>query len=240
MRPDVANSQNEAKRLDRIMRPEYSAVIQPDGRGELNGGGVMKLRVLAVLVLGMVCFSASAEGVKPYVRVSGGGALLNDSNLSAPDFRAEMEADPGYVLGAAAGLAMDCFRAELEFGYQKNDLDKLNVTAPFVGAGSIDGKVEIMTLMMNGYVDFKNKSIITPYLMAGIGAAKVDVKMDGESDDDVVLAGQIGAGLAFAVSGNVSIDTEYRYFMTDDPNFDGTDAEISGHRLQVGVRYTFN
>jgi outer membrane autotransporter protein len=89
----------------------------------------------------------------------------------------------------------------------------------------------------------QNKSIITPYLMAGVGGENVGV--DGTylgfsySEDETVFAGQVGAGLASAVSENVSIDTEYRYFRAKNPEFDGVEAEISGHRLQVGVRYTF-
>jgi opacity protein-like surface antigen len=98
--------------------------------------------------------------------------------------------------------------------------------------------------MLNGYIDIKNKSSITPYLMMGGGVANVDV--DGAypgfsySDNEIVAAFQIGAGLAVAVSETVSIDTEYRFFLTENPEFDGVEAEISGNRLQVGVRYTFN
>jgi opacity protein-like surface antigen len=194
--------------------------------------------------------SAKAEletGMKPYVRVSGGVSLLADSDWS-DDFgdSGKLEYDEGYVLGIAAGLAITNstdmgLRLEAEFGYQENDIDTVSLDG--FGSASIDGNVKIMTFMLNGYIDFRNKSFITPYLMAGIGAANVEGEIEGlGSEDDTVFAGQVGAGLAFAISENVSIDTEYRYFMTDDPDFYGTDVdvELSGHRLQLGVRYTFN
>jgi len=182
-------------------------------------------------------------GMKPYVRVSGGASLLADSDLSGGGMSGDLEYDAGYMIGVAAGVLITnstdmALRLEGEFGYQENDIDKISIDG--LGSASIDGNVKIMTLMLNGYVDFKNKSAITPYIMAGIGAANVDGEIEGESDDDTVLAGQVGAGLSYAISENVSIDTEYRYLMTDDPNYEGVDVEISGHRMQLGVRYTFN
>jgi opacity protein-like surface antigen len=192
----------------------------------------------AVVLLAAVSFAQ--ENTKPYIRVSGGGAVLNDADLSESGFTTvEAEFDAGYVLGAAGGVELGVLpvRVEAEFGYQKNDIDKLKAFGTSV---SVDGDVSIMTLMLNGYYDFKNKSFITPYLMAGVGAARIDAELEGDSEDDTVLAVQVGAGLAFEVTENVSIDTEYRYFLTDDPDFGDIEAEISGHRLQVGVRYTFN
>lgn len=212
----------------------------------------MKLKIVVCLVFALMAFAGfSQDGVKPYVRVSGGGVFLNDADISGRTGLDDAEFDNGYVLGAAVGLATDVedpetmipIRAEVEFSYQKNDLDQLNPSSGFVLVGSESGDVSIMTLMVNGYVDFKNESIVTPYLMAGVGAARVDMKLKvgavSGDDDDTVAAFQAGAGLAFAVSKNVSIDTEYRYFLTDNPDIDGAEVEISGHRLQMGVRYTF-
>jgi len=41
------------------------------------------------------------------------------------------------------------------------------------------------------------------------------------SEDDTVFAYQIGAGAGYAVNKNITIDLKYRYFATEDPDFEG-------------------
>lgn len=209
---------------------------------------------MAAVSLASVCF-AQEKGATPYVRVSGGLSLLNDSTVSVSGVgSADAEFDPGFVIGAAVGLSLKAIdpsvnpdvsiplRIEAELLYQKNDLDKLKGPG---GSLSVGGDVSMVSLMLNGYIDFENKSIVTPYVLVGVGVARVDgsIKVSGvgsDSGDDTVAAFQTGIGLGVAVSENISIDTEYRYHMTSDPDFGGVKADISGHRIQVGVRYAFN
>lgn len=172
---------------------------------------------------------------------------MNDGDVSVSGFGNVGDAsfDPGYSLGAAAGLAFNVVdsidtvpqRVELECSYQQVDIDTMV-------SGSVDADLSMMALMLNYYVDLENESIITPYVMAGIGAANVEIDDDSQNDDDTVFAFNLGGGLAWAIGKNLSLDTEYRYFVTGDPKFeaDGDKAkiEISGSRVQVGLRYTFN
>jgi len=215
---------------------------------------------MATVSLASVCF-AQVKEVTPYVRVSGGLSLLNDSTVSVSGVGriGDAEFDPGFVIGAAVGLSLKAtdpsinpdvsipLRIEAELLYQKNNLDKEQGTVSGQNA-SLSGDASMVSLMFNGYIDFKNKSIVTPYVLVGVGVARVDGSLKASvgsargsvSGDDTVAAFQTGVGLGVAVSENISIDTEYRYHMTSDPDFGGVKADISGHRIQVGVRYAFN
>ena len=65
-------------------------------------------------------------------------------------------------------------------------------------------------------------------------------------DSDWVLAYQLGGGIAFQVASGVDITAEYRYFGTDDPEFnlEGTtvdgEFEYGSHSVLFGIRYSFN
>ncbi|MFA5688227.1 MAG: outer membrane beta-barrel protein [Kiritimatiellales bacterium] len=202
-------------------------------------------KILFVVLAGITGFSF-ADGVRPYVRVSAGVALLQDADLGGdtaiqPGVQMkEMEFDTGYSVGFAGGVkfANLPIRAELEFLYQRNDLDNINLTPGWVYTG--DGKLTVMALMLNGFYDFENKTIVTPYLMGGVGVVRAKMKLnDVGSETDTVAAFQLGAGLDFKVTDHVSLDAGYRFMMTSDPDFGGVDAEITGHRIELGIRYTF-
>lgn len=56
---------------------------------------------------------------------------------------------------------------------------------------------------------------------------------------DDVLAYQLAAGLAFAVSDSMKIDIQYRLFGTDNPEFKELDGEYMTHNLMIGLRSSF-
>ncbi|MFA5689468.1 MAG: outer membrane protein [Kiritimatiellales bacterium] len=199
-------------------------------------------KVLFILLAGITGFSF-ADGVRPYVRVGAGGAFLQDSDISGLDIGYgkldDAEFDAGYVIGMAAGIASDELpvRVELSFFYQKNDIDQIEDDYYYY---KDVGDISMLAFMLNGYYDFRNSSIITPYLMGGIGAVRVKVKIDElGSGSDTVAAFQLGAGVDVKVTDNISLDAGYRFLKTSDPDLDGVDMEITGHRVELGLRYTF-
>lgn len=123
----------------------------------------------------------------------------------------------------------------------------------------VSGETSSLAFMFNVYYDFINDSAVTPFMSAGVGLAKVkyDINSEfiynamGKLDDDYnlvslddsgdteVLAYQLGAGIAYAVSDIVTIDFKYRYFVTEDPEFDDVEMEYSSHNFSVGVRFGF-
>lgn len=103
----------------------------------------------------------------------------------------------------------------------------------------MDGETSILSVLVNGYFDFENDGPITPYVSAGLGFANVDIEVAGASDDDSVIAYQVGAGVGYALNEQLTLDAKYRYFATTDPEFGTTEAEIDGHNLILGLRASF-
>ena len=205
------------------------------------------LLIISVCVLAMFFSSSaySAEGL--YVSGNVGFAMLSDSDLTdstVPGLTITTEYDPGFALGGALGYDFNRFRVEGEISYQKNDVDKFSLMGVSLDAS---GDVSAIAFLINGYFDFVNDSAFTPYISAGLGYAKVefnDLNIVGSglpsiSDDDAVFAYQVGLGVGYAVTEKVTIDVKYRYFATDDPEFDTTQAEIASHNFLLGVRFNF-
>ena len=182
-------------------------------------------------------YAFGADG--PYFSGNIGAAFLTDSDISGGGEDGELSFDTGFAVAGAIGTSIDSFRVEGEVSYQSNDIDEVSIDG--LGSVDIDGDVTALSLLLNGYYDFSNDSAFTPYLTAGIGYSNVEVDFDdlGGSENDSVFAYQLGAGVGYAVTDNVTIDAKYRYFATEDPDFDGVDAEMASHNIYLGIRVNF-
>lgn len=195
------------------------------------------------LIVPVVSFSASPG---PYVSAQVGMGFLMDSDFSTSAGTGTVEFDPGFATGIAGGYNFGMFRVEGEIGYQINDIDNISAClGGSCGSASASGEVTALSFLANAYFDFANKTPFTPYITAGIGVARLDIDdfailgyHYGDSDD-TVFAYQVGAGVAYAINKNFSIDLKYRFFGTSDPNFDGVDAEANSHNIYLGLRYNF-
>jgi len=198
--------------------------------------------VLAFFFSAPVC---SAEGL--YVSGNLGFAMASDSDLTdstVPGITVNTEFDTGLAFGAALGYNFSRFRVEGEISYQKNDVDKIGAQGVFLDA---TGNARALSFSINGYYDFKNRSAFTPYISAGLGFAQVEFNdldisglgFSGSSDEDTVFAYQIGIGVGYAVTEKVTIDVKYRYFGTEDSEYDTTEAEFASNNFLFGVRINF-
>jgi opacity protein-like surface antigen len=173
----------------------------------------------------------------PYVSVQGGVAFLADSEVSGAK-SGTIEFDPGYALGVAVGNKFGKVRAELELGYQKNNVDKCEGKCK-----DISGDMKAYSLLVNGYYDFINKTKITPYITAGIGVAKVDADVNKIAHvDDTGLAYQVGVGVAYAINSKLTVDLKYRYIGVVDLNgieIDSLNPEFESNNVFLGLRYNF-
>lgn len=190
------------------------------------------------LLLTSPAYSAETP-VGPYVSGNLGLAMPSDSDATdpgAPGLTLNTSYDTGWTLGAALGYNFGNTRIEGEVAYQKADEDKVS----FAGV-TWDSTADISALsfLVNGYYDFTNSSAFTPYLSAGLGFAKIKWADDGYSADDTVFAYQVGAGVGYALSKNVTLDAKYRYLATSDAKFDTTETEFASHNLLFGVRVNF-
>jgi opacity protein-like surface antigen len=186
---------------------------------------------------------SSAANIGPYFSVQVGGTFLMDSDMSDAYVDATTQFDPGFASGFAAGFNFGMFRAEGEVGYQRNDVDKISgydyeLDEYFSGLGS--GNMTAYSFLANVYMDFHNGSPVTPFITAGIGTATIEINDFGyDNYEDTVFAYQVGAGLAFAINPHLTVDLKYRYFATDDPDFEGLSAKFASHNVYCGFRLNF-
>lgn len=191
------------------------------------------------LMIPAVSFSA-APG--PYLSGQVGMSFMTDSDWGDDSDTVEIRFDSGLAANIAVGYNLGMGRVEAELGYQKNDIDELHGYAATVKA---EGDVSCVSFLVNGYFDFVNASPITPYVSVGIGGARVDVNnfkslgYNVAGNNETVFAFQVGAGVAYAINKNLTIDLKYRYFGTEDVRIEGYEAEIASHNVYLGLRYNF-
>ncbi len=215
----------------------------------------MKKTLLLAGVAGtLFALNANAMDIRPYV----GAKLLYtdvDANMKwsdAGDTEQHEISDKGFggalSVGAATKLQYGTLRAELEYS-KKADLDN-----SYTSMGeSFDTKLKTQSLMLNAYYDIDTGSKITPYVGGGIGLARVELNDQYWKDlydkkiDDTNFTWQIGAGIAYAVTDNFSVDAGYRYIdygnmsETADDGYDGEkeSVDMTANEIYLGMRYNF-
>lgn len=170
--------------------------------------------------------------------------------------------DPGISIGGSGGYDFGIVRLEGELSYKYAEIDTLTNKT---GAGSVryydvDGDMGALALMFNVFLDFHNRSPVTPYIGGGIGFASIylsdtwgttpngaRLRMYDEGYDGV-FAYQVGAGVEIALNRRLSLDIGYRYFATDtariEPDDDYyygtvTNLKYESHNATAGVRFKF-
>jgi len=215
----------------------------------------MKNILVCLLTLVVIGSGVSTSFAGPYISANLGAVMVEDSDIKGGGLKGEIDFDPGYAFLVAVGRAVETVdrvsaqrggrvdsrnggRVELELGYRKNDVDKIKIDG--FGSGSANGDFSSLSLMANLFYDFATEGSFIPYIGAGVGAASVEADLDGSnSENDTVVAGQFILGASFAASETLKFDMQYRYFTTEDPEFDGLDAEYSTHNLMIGLRQSF-
>lgn len=180
------------------------------------------------LLTGLLFFTAPAGAQAapddfqphPYVALRGAYQNLSDTSLNYEDGitpSVDVGFENGYAIGVAAGWQFTPnWRAEGELGYRENSL--LIVTP----GNNPDGSARATTMMVNGYFDLPTKTLFTPYIGAGIGAAYLqqDIAASGTQITDehawaFAYQGMIGASAT--LTDTVSANLEYRYMATSEP-----------------------
>lgn len=157
---------------------------------------------------------------------------------------AEVTYNAGVVLTAVAGYRFgNGLRGEGEFSYRRLTSDRLYNSA---GDFAVDSGIRSYAVMANLYYDFRNKTVITPYVGAGIGGAAVRFgtgRSDGSaywtSDNDLSFAYQGMAGFEFRIADHTSLDFVYHHFAIPRLHFDTLSAQFRGINLSLGVRHWF-
>ncbi|HED31756.1 MAG TPA: porin family protein [Prosthecochloris aestuarii] len=212
-------------------------------------------KVLSLIMVGLVAgsmWTSSSQAGETYVSGNIGIVWMNDiefqDNWTNDNDRFELGTDSGIALTGALGYDFGTYRAEIELGYQANDIASWTETDPGDNdpAENSTGDVSLVSLMLNGAYDIDLEGVEI-YPFAGIGAAFIsfdDASLcfsnsdEFRSKDAVALAYQIGAGVTLPVGDNVMVDARYRYFATGDFSFDKPDANsnIESHSAMLGLR----
>lgn len=191
-------------------------------------------------------------GVATIFTLSNAVAMEINPYVSAKMKYVDMSADydePGYslsaddsVLGGAVAFGVEhktsagTVRTEVEYN-RNQDMEKK------LFSGLAKAEVESQSLMFNTYYDIDTNSKFTPYVGAGVGYAKIKGKLSafGMSDDmsDTNFAWQVGAGVGYELTENVTMDAGYRYADYGDFSEYDSKLDVSAHEFYVGARYTF-
>jgi len=196
--------------------------------------------VCAALISSPLTAEAAEKGF--YVGVAGGYNFPLDSDLGSND--AELDSDWA-GLGALGYAFANGLRLEGEFGYRTNDVDKIT------GFSGTSGDINTSTFMTNLLYDFHLDGLpITPYIGAGIGAARVAVDASTTSpamtvnDSDVGFAWQGIVGASLELNRYLALTADYRFVNAPDLTFknnSGTklDSDYTTNQIMVGLRFTF-
>ncbi len=210
----------------------------------------------------------SLEGI--YLDLRGGASFLMDSETTEPGITSrivgDFDFDPGYVVEGAVGYEHDSgFRGEVEIGYRKHDLDTATIkddgglgasaglgslnglTFPGAFAGalvpSINGDIETISVMANGYYAVDTGTGFRPFVGAGVGVAfmSLDTSFLTVSSDEnsTELAYKAMAGIEYEFDADFAaflLGVRYSYFATTDPKFGDSNFEHGTHNVLASVR----
>lgn len=145
----------------------------------------------------------------------------------------------------------------IAFGYNFIDKNKLPLRVEFEAAKrnkfkTYGAEIRTDTYLVNAYYDFNNKTPLTPYLGVGLGVAATNLKVTNssftKSDTSRDLSWNIGTGINYKISSNLSADIGYRYIDYGDIDYSRNinssaklrvKADHMSHEVLMGLRYTF-
>jgi opacity protein-like surface antigen len=213
----------------------------------------MKNRYVAGVVAMSLCLGAAMAQAQyyyylppdagPIFRFGIGPSFFQNGRLTqyGTSVSTPMNFDTGLAFDAALGWAFNQYAA-------------LDFETGFIGAGinnvpgyiSDNSRLYSVPLLVNFTLSYPiPRTILVPYIGAGVGGADMvfDTDQFGPapnnyvtgSEDDVVLAGQVFAGMRFLLSPNISLDLGYKYFATGDPIFSYPNINAPGN-FDVGFR----
>jgi opacity protein-like surface antigen len=213
--------------------------------GMIKGFAVASSAALAVMTAGSAeaqMFGGGnfyAKGFAGFTFAEGQDTRAFDGDGNSLGFSLDYEHDSGYTVGGAFGYdLMPQVGLELEYAYRAADLDS-----------DLSGETNSNAVMLNAIYNFTPLGATgawTPYVGGGLGWANVDVSTDdfGNFTRNDAFAYQLIGGVSYAVSPQVSVLGEVRWFATDNGKVDGDDdvhfdADFQTIDLLLGLTYRF-
>jgi len=164
--------------------------------------------------------------------------------------RGAIEFDPSVNVGATGGYDTGILRVEGELSYKNAEVARIRDQTG-TSFTDVDGRVGVLAMMGNVFLDLHNPGPITPYFGGGVGFAALHQSKTFSAqgrvyraDDDAVFAYQVGGGLEIALNNRFSLDFGYRYFRTskatfNNDSFDEDSMRFESHNVAGAFRMKF-
>lgn len=179
---------------------------------------------------------------------------FRDTGRVDPDvFPRNVDFRPGFTGELGAGYDFGGFRLEGTVGYAQAKLNRKRAGPTFTD----DGRVRALNLGVSGYVDIPVSDTVVPFIGGGIGASRVDARLErvgvasvGNSrfdDKDWGFQWHIDAGLGVKAAQNTTIEFAGRYTRTTRLDFEGSNGatpsefspRLSNLSFMLGLRQAF-
>lgn len=208
----------------------------------------MKVFTLALAGASLLVLASSASAAGWYVGVGAGNHSMVSTNVTVKSSTASATTsaafDDTYRVAATGGYAFGNFRIEGEFNYTRPSLKKDDAHA--VGFDSLN--IQEGTFMVNALYDFPVNEKLALIAGIGVGAAGLDLNYTVSgiklSTDVSAFNWQLIAGTSWKLSGNTTLQFDYRFSNLRDVNFKLTPTSMlsapsaPSHNLMVSLRYS--
>lgn len=187
--------------------------------------------------------TASAEPADgPYLRLEGGASLPGNMAATGPTgLSFTLEPDAGPIAGAALGMRLAPFRLELDVDWMHSSVKS--------GSPALTGAVQNIPVMLNAYVDWANGTPFTPYIGIGMGFTAMTLTANGAAGRFIdssqrVFAFQPIVGVDYAVTDQLAVGLQYRYFRSVQPGLATTGGarfsiDNASHNVLATLTYRF-
>ncbi|MFM9864023.1 MAG: outer membrane protein [Micropepsaceae bacterium] len=194
----------------------------------------MKRILLATSALAVLAGAQQAQAASDmYVSVFGGANFQPDQSQSFYSSSFTLDPDTGFVLGGTVGTRLTNWakglRAEVEFGYRRNDVAGAWTSSYGTTGGYIDANMSTFAIMANAWYDIDIGSKVRPYVGGGVGWARTRLEIaqietfstsgpgfqlrEDSEHENSGFAWQLGLGINYEVAPDVDVGIGYRYFV---------------------------
>lgn len=200
-------------------------------------GAVLAVLILALVTLGALGAPNAAHAEGSYLQYSAGLSIVPHQNITGFDssgagFSGRIESDPAYALGIAIGTNVHGQGKLKVRGEVAVDFRSAEVSSVGLGLGApsqAQGDFNLLTTMVNGFIDYDLDIFVVPYVGIGVGYGRFEINAQNKgatvvgftkvSDTDSVLAWNVMAGLTIPFTDTVDFTIGYRYVATTEPKY---------------------
>lgn len=191
-----------------------------------------KLLLASLLALSVTAANAATHRPGYYVKGEVGASIFSDKTFK------KLLGSTSPVFGLGVGYKLhDMFRTELNLRYKKSS--KSDVTYNSTTFSKI--KLEQFSFLLNGYYDFHNSTMVTPYVTAGLGYGNVKTSSTTggikTSKSKGAVAWNIGLGSKAQLAKEVDVDLSYKFSGAQVKFTDIDNKKPYAHEITLGLIY---